>query len=202
MGCMGCFLTGLLSGSTKGVSSHITAESLWVPSKHYENSCAQLFFFWKTNSVPKVRDNRCTDVAAQICASAPVYLVIATGECQPALPPPALQPQIKKFGQRNAQIPLCKIPGSWGFVFRFIVPPGQIPCSHKSSIFYLNSCWWLKPQGLIGWMRPSPLLCVGSAPLGTWGKPALQGSGSNSRWSGFTAGTKKGYKCSDSLSVP
>lgn len=160
MGCMGCFLTGLLSGSTKGVSSHITAESLCVPSKHSENSCAQLFFFWKTNSVQKVRDNRCTGVAAQVCASAPVYLVIATGECQPALPPPALQPQTKKFGQRNAQIPLCKIPGSWGFVFRFIVPPGQIPCSHRSSTFHLNSCWWLKPQGLIGWMRPPPHCCV------------------------------------------
>lgn len=37
-------LTSLLAAS-RGLSSYITAESLQVPLKNYENCCAQLFCF-------------------------------------------------------------------------------------------------------------------------------------------------------------
>lgn len=196
MGHMGCFLTGPPPGSTKGSEFTYHRRKLTSPLEVlWKLLCTAILFlkdkFWAKGKRQQV-NRRGAVVAVQVCASVPVHMVRASGECQPALPPPALQPSIKKFRQRNAQTPLCKIPASWSFCSDSLVPPAQIPWNHKNSTFPPSSCWWLKPQRLIGRMRPTSgsrppdLLCVGSAPVGTWGKPALKGSGSKSRWSGFT----------------
>lgn len=163
MGCMGCFLTGLPPGSTKGSEFICHCRKLTSALEALWKLLCTAILFLKDKFCAKGKrqevNRRGAVVAAQVCASAPVHLVRASFECQPSLSPPALQPQIKKFRQGNAQIPLCRIPGSGGLYSHSLIPPAQIPWNHESSISTPTPADVWSPRGSQGEWDPQ-ICCV------------------------------------------